>query len=235
MEKDRGARVIAIVALLVGVVGLSVGFAAMSSNLKISSTAEVTPNDEDFTVQFSTNNSTIEGTTVNATTTGTGVTADAATISNSTKSSTISGLNAKFTEPGQTVTYTFYAVNGGKYDAYLNRIAFGEAAGVASDADDKFKLCVKGEDTTETTVNGTNGACNGISLKISVGTLSNLTSTTDSPDLTDINGHSLAPLGSAGNGETITVTITYAEDAKRADGDFEVNFGDITLTYGVID
>ena len=235
MEKDRGARVIAIVALLVGVVGLSVGFAAMSSTLNINSTAEVNPDENDFTVQFSTNQSTIEGTTVSPTTTGTGATAEAATISNGVKSSTISGLHANFTEPGQTATYTFYAVNGGKYTAYLNSIAFGDATGAAASATDKFKVCTKGEDTAESTVNGANGACNGISLKISVGTLSDLTSTTTSPDLTNISGHSLAPFGSTGNGELITVTITYADDANRADGDFDVTFGDITLTYGAVD
>ena len=35
MEKDRGTKVIAIVALIVAVVGLSLGFAAFSSTLTI--------------------------------------------------------------------------------------------------------------------------------------------------------------------------------------------------------
>lgn len=35
MEKNRNAQIIAVLALIVGVVGLSVGFAAFSNTLKI--------------------------------------------------------------------------------------------------------------------------------------------------------------------------------------------------------
>ena len=230
MEKDRSARVVAIVALLVGVVGLSIGFAAMNATLTIQSEAAVTPDENDFTVQFSTAQSTITGTTVSGTGTG-NATADAATISNGTKSSTLSGIKANFTDVGQTVTYTFYAVNGGKYEAFLNSIDFANATGGNS-----FKVCTPGTGTTATTVNATSpavGACDGISLKISVGSLTDVTPTTTG--INSISSHSLAPLGESGNGEQITVTITYAANAERADGDFTVDFGDITLTYGAVD
>ena len=39
MERDRSGKVIAIVALLVGVVGLTIGFAAFSNTLTIQSSA----------------------------------------------------------------------------------------------------------------------------------------------------------------------------------------------------
>ena len=236
MEKDRSTKVIAIVALLIGVVGLTVGFAAMSSTLTISSSADVTPDENDFTVQFSTTANTITGTTVEGSTSPSNVanfTAEDATINNGTKSSTISGLEAHFTEPGQTVTYTFHAVNGGKYTAYLNNVVFGKATGATGN---EFKVCNAGENTTERTVNGGSGltgACAGINLKISIGTMSNLTP--ESTDLDAISNHSLAPFGTAGNSEEIVVTITYAEGSERADGDFDVKFGDITLTYDAVD
>ena len=35
--------------------------------------------------------------------------------------------------------------------------------------------------------------------------------------------------------EEVVVTIKYADGATRADGDFSVAFGDITLTYGSVD
>ena len=35
--------------------------------------------------------------------------------------------------------------------------------------------------------------------------------------------------------EEVVVTIEYASDASRADGDFEVVFGNITLTYDSVD
>ena len=59
--------------------------------------------------------------------------------------------------------------------------------------------------------------------------------TPETTGINSISNHSLAPLGESGNGETITVTISYDEEAKRADGDFTVAFGDITLTYGAVD
>ena len=53
MEKDRRARVVAIAALLVGVVGLSLGFAAFTNTLTIKSSAEVKVGDSVFNVYFS--------------------------------------------------------------------------------------------------------------------------------------------------------------------------------------
>ena len=48
MERDRSAKIIAIVALCVAVVGLSIGFAAFSNNLTIKSNATVSPNQNDY-------------------------------------------------------------------------------------------------------------------------------------------------------------------------------------------
>ena len=48
MERNRQTKVIAIVALCVAVVGLTLGFAAFSNTLTISSSATVTPNESDF-------------------------------------------------------------------------------------------------------------------------------------------------------------------------------------------
>ena len=50
MEKDRSTKIIAIAALLIGIVGLSLGFAAFSNTLTISSSAEVTPDQSAFNV-----------------------------------------------------------------------------------------------------------------------------------------------------------------------------------------
>ena len=52
MEKDRRARVIAIAALLVGVVGLSLGFAALTNTLTIRSEAAVDVDDNVLNVDF---------------------------------------------------------------------------------------------------------------------------------------------------------------------------------------
>ena len=49
--KNRQGLTIAV--LIVAIVGLSIGFAAFSNTLTISSSASVNPSDENFIVQFS--------------------------------------------------------------------------------------------------------------------------------------------------------------------------------------
>ncbi len=215
MERDRSAKVIAIVALCVAIVGLSIGFAAFSSNLTISSSANVTPDPSSFDVNFSTSNtSELDGTVTGVGTNS--ATAEDATIDNSA-SPTITGLKANFTEPGQKVTYSFYAHNAGKYAAYLNSVAYSNVSGETS-----TKVCTAGKDTDESMVAL---ACNGISVSVKVG------NETYTGSKSDVENHLLA----INAYEEVVVTIEYASDAKRADGDFEVSFGDITLTYNSVD
>ena len=105
MERDRSAKIIAIVALCVAIVGLSVGFAAFSNELTINSNATVSPNASDFDVNFSTSNTGGQDGTVSGVGTNS-ATAENATIDNS-NSPTITSLKANFTEPGQKLTYSF--------------------------------------------------------------------------------------------------------------------------------
>lgn len=216
MEKDRSSKVIAIVALLVAVVGLSVGFAAFSSTLTISSSANVTPNSDTFKVVFSSNGTTLTTEAVNGDVTGTGASATAATINNDTNP-TISGLAATFTEPGQKVVYTFYAHNSGEYDAFLKSVTYANVTGKS-----ESRVCTAGSGTTASYVAS---ACDDISVKVNVGTTNTTASTAN------ITGHSLVK----GAFEQVTVTIEYAANGDRADGDFSVAFGDISLVYSSVD
>ena len=68
-------------------------------------------------------------------------------------------------------------------------------------------------------------ACKGISLKVKVGTEAETSS-----GIASISNHSLGKAKS----EEITVTLEYASDATRADGDFTVSFGDVTLNYSSV-
>lgn len=221
MEKDRNTKVIAIVALLVGVVGLSLGFAAFSNTLTISSSAEVTPSAEDFNVDFSaTTSGNVSTDPVVPVLNPTGVTGFEATngaIDNS-GSPTITNLHATFTEPGQTATYTFSSKNIGKYIAYLKSVVFEPVTG-----ESVTKKCTPGTGTTAALVND---ACNDITLSVKVGSESATTAS-----LANITGHSLA----IDANEEVTVTISYAQDGHRADGDFTVAFGDVVLTYSSVD
>ena len=215
MERDRSAKIIAIVALCVAVVGLSIGFAAFSNNLTIKSNAKVTPNPNDFDINFSTSNtSELDGTVSGVGTNS--ATAEPATIDNSS-APTITGLKANFTEPGQKVTYSFYAHNAGKYAAYLNNVTYANVSGKTA-----TKVCTAGVGTDATMVEA---ACNGISVSVKVG------NDTYTGSMNGITNHLLA----LDAYEEVVVTIEYTSTASRADGDFEVAFGDITLTYDSVD
>ena len=215
MERDHSAKIIAIVSLCVAIVGLSIGFAAFSNNLTIKSNATVTPNASDFDVNFSTSNTSEQNGTVSGVGTNSS-TAEDATIDNS-NSPTITGLKANFTEPGQKVTYSFYAHNAGKYAAYLNNVTYANVSGKTA-----TKVCTAGTDTDTTMVEA---ACNGISVSVKVG------NDTYTGSMDRITNHLL----DLDDYEEVVVTIEYANGAKRADGDFEVAFGDITLTYESVD
>ena len=215
MERDRSAKIIAIVALCVAVVGLSIGFASFSNNLKIESSAKVSPNQNDFDVNFSASNTSELDGTVSAVGTNS-ATGEDATIDNSA-SPTITGLKANFTEPGQKVTYSFYAHNAGKYDAYLNDVTYANVSGKTA-----TKVCSAGAGTDATMVEA---ACNGISVSVKVG------SETYTGSVDSITNHAL----DIDAYEEVIVTIEYKSTAARADGDFEVAFGDIILTYDSVD
>ena len=215
MERDRSAKIIAIVALCVAIVGVSVGFAAFSNEVTINSNATVSPNASDFDVNFSTSNTGEQDGTVSGVGTNS-ATAENATIDNS-NSPTITGLKANFTEPGQKVTYSFYAHNAGKYVAYLNNVTYANVSGKTA-----TKECTAGVNTDATMVKA---ACNGISVSVKVG------SETYTGSMDSIAKHSLG----LDAYEEVVVTIEYASNASRADGDFEVAFGDITLTYNSVD
>ncbi len=215
MERDRSAKIIAIVALCIAIVGLSIGFAAFSNNLTIKSNATVSPNPNDFDVNFSTSNtSELDGTVSGVGTNS--ATAEDATIDNS-DSPTIAGLKANFTEPGQKVTYSFYAHNAGKYKAYLNNVTYSNVSGETA-----TKVCTAGVGTDATMVEA---ACNGISVSVKVG------NDTYTGSMDSITNHKLE----LDAYEEVVVTIEYNSSASRADGDFEVSFGDIILTYNSVD
>ena len=216
MERERGSKVIAIVALCAGVIGLSLGFAAFASNLTIKSSATVSPEASTFNVDFTTTSGSVVSGDVTATVVG--ATADPATIDNAGTDSEIENLVVHFTEPGQSATYSFYAHNAGEYVAYLNDITFNNVSG-----EDKFKVCTAGEGTDQGLVDA---ACANIKLTLTVGEDAALISTDRTMAVSE---HALASKTS----EPVTVKIEYT-GTDRADGDFTVAFGDIGLSYSAV-
>ena len=93
-------------ALILSVVGISIGFAAMSKDLTINGTAEVVPASWD--IKFKDLSS--------PTITGDAVVTTAPTITSDTH---IGNYAVKLTKPGDSVTYTFKVANDGSIDAKL--------------------------------------------------------------------------------------------------------------------
>lgn len=229
MEKERNTKIMVMAALIVAILGLSLGFAAFSNTLVIKPQASVNPDSSNFKVHFSKtaapnfSAADVEPTIPNGST----ATAEDAEIDNTGTNPIISGLDVTFTQPGQTVSYTFYAYNRGQYTAYLRSLTFENATGGSP------KVCAAGTDTggNTTTSSLVTAACNDITLTVTIAgedpiAIPAATSTISS----FTNNHSLAVNAS----EQITVTISYANNGHYVDGPFTIRFGDIKLTYSTV-
>lgn len=214
MGDNKGYKILAVLALVVGVVGVTLGYAAFSNTLTITSSAEVHPDASKFNVDFSSSSSAVQTSAITPTLSPnnvTGFTATNGTIDN-TNDPTITNLSATFTEPGQSATYEFYAFNAGEYIAYLNSIVFSGT-----------KTCTAASGTTQSLVDA---ACPGIKLSVQVGS-ENATETS----MASITGHTLAK----NTGELVTVVISYEANSAIADGNFTVTFPNVVLTYASAD
>lgn len=217
MSQKNNSKKATILILVIAILCLSIGFSAFSTNLNISSNANVSPDATSFSVVFSSSDSTLETNPINPTKNPESITATAATINNSS-TPTISNLSATFTAPGQSATYNFYTRNTGEYDAFLKDIIFQNIVSQSAS-----KTCTANPGTTDSLVQA---ACNDIKLSIKIGNENEVSTTTNS-----ITGHSLLK----GASEPVTVTIEYLSNGARADGDFSVSFGDISLNYSSVD
>ena len=222
-SKDRTYQVIAIVALVIGVCALTVGFAAFATNLTISSSAEVVPGSSVLDVVFSTSNSAAVTGTVAGTASGeTGASGSTATLTNTT----VTGIKANFTKPGQKVTYTFNVYNNSAFTGYLTGISFNEVS-----AGNGTKVCAPKAGTNPATT-GYTEACQGITLKLTVGNAGALANgVTESKTAAQIND--AAGLASKA-AYPVVVEVEYAAGSAEADGDFTVSFGDIVLSYSSV-
>ena len=209
MEHNRKEKLLMIIALIFGMVSLSVGFAAFSISLNISSQASVTPSSDTFSVKFSiVDDSLVEEGIVPSSKTS-GVTTSNGIIDNSTNP-IITNLSANFTNPGQYVEYTFYARNEGEYTAYLNNINFiGD------------KICVGDAGTTESLVQS---ACDDINITVTIGGVSYT-------ETMQITGHILNRKSS----EQITVRLEYLSSGSSVDGAFSISFPNVVFVYSTVD
>ena len=84
MYKTKKEKILMIIALVVGIASLSIGFAAFSTTLNISSSASVNPNSDNFKVKFSTNQNSLVVGAVTPSSNNSGYIASNGTINNTT-------------------------------------------------------------------------------------------------------------------------------------------------------
>lgn len=117
MEKDRGAKILAVVAICIAVVGMTIGFAAFSQTLNIIGTGEVKASK--FSVIFEHLQGVEEVGTANEVTTPT----------INTNSTVISNYKVELSTPGDSISYTFDITNEGTYDAKISEIVMAGIGG----------------------------------------------------------------------------------------------------------
>ncbi len=219
MEKDRNARIIAIVALVLAVAGVSIGFAVLSTNLTIEAPeASVKANNDLFTVYFSSNPSSYiygevqpELSEEVADFTGNEITV----ASNSTK---LTGIGGTFTKPGQTITYHLGVSNQSKLTAYLHGIYI---------ANNGYAICTPVEDSgNPIDASELDEICHDIHITIRTKKASGSYTSTDC-STSNIKNVFLEP----GETKEVDVTIGYKGDATPATGDFKATFGDIKFGF----
>ncbi len=220
MEKGRRSKSLFILGLSLLLLGTTIGFAAFSANLNISSSATVTPNEEDFKVVVSGSGTDSSVDVVSPNIVGDAIAGDAKIINSNGSSST--NINVDFTEPGQSVTYEFFVHNVGQYDAFLNTLTFKNVI----DSDSR-KICNVAEGS-EATLELVNKACEDIELSIDLRQGTEFINFKDSMSFDEIK----LKKGYVSSGK---INITYPEESERADGAFNVQFGDIELTYSSAD
>ena len=219
----RNRRGITVAALLVVIIGMSIGFAAFSNTLTIKSTANVTPVGGSLGLVFAknTNVNNLDYTAVSTYTTTGGATGESGTIDN-TGSPKLKGLKANFTAPGQSVSYRVYVVNTGNYTAYLTNLNFLPVTGVENPA------CRGLSGATSSLVTA---ACADMHISVRIGSTNGVGGTLYTSNNDNITGKSIAP----GSSTEVYVTLTYADNSPSpnhyVDGPMVVVFGDIVLQY----
>lgn len=217
MKKNNSYKLIEVLSLIVAVIGLTLGFAAYSTSVKVEN-LHVKPDKDTFVVKFSSSETSTESNRPIDGVASNGARAEVARIVSDNKTA-LAHLKARFTAPGQKVVYTLYAHNVGDYDAFLKTITFSNALGSSN-----FKSCRPYSADTSTSL--VMAACEDISLKVEVGD-----SLVADGSVADISGHSLE----VDDNEPIIITIEYDPNGRRSDGEFEVEFGKVTLTYLSVD
>ena len=207
MEKNN-SKIVAIVALVVAVVALSVGFATYSQTLTINSSAVIEP-----TNTFS-ENVKYRASSASCTTNGS---ATVNTTNMSLTDTAWSGVVSTLKAPGDYVECTATVENLSTYLAYLKEINTASAITCTANA--------AGTNTNAATNAAT--VCSGVTLDITAGS-----DTAQATSSAAASNTSTSSTITAGTGtQTVTFKVTYASGTATADGDITISVPQINLRY----
>ena len=230
MNRNRQTKLTIIIALVVAISAMSIGFAAFSSMLTISSSATVTPVEnlnmkiygmttitpsdyEDFS-SFTTEDAITPIIEYNAT--GNDLTID-------NENFVISNIQANFTIPASIVAYYIIVKNEGMYTTYfnLNKIPYNENGELTVN-----KICTPGEGASRQLVEE---ACKYVNIGAEGLRLNDEKDefTTISNDNIKDGFYKLVP----NDYIILGIGIGYKNNAPLADGPFTVNFDDVELEF----
>lgn len=209
---NRNSRIVTIIALVIGVLALTIGFAAFTQTLSINnSAAEVKPSNS-LNVHFPTSG------TVTPTVVGTGVSGASLTLNNGT---TITGLKGNFNAPGQSVTYNTTIINDSSYAAYLTAVTFSKSSASCS------PLTGSSNPASSSTLTA---VCGNMKMHVTVGSSGSYLVNDATSTQATIAGKSIA----AGSSVPVVVKLEYTGSAVP-DGDFSVDFGNISFAFNSTD
>lgn len=219
-------KMIIITILIIGVSVISIGLATFSSLLNINSNAQVSPNPANYKVSFSCSKDKLEECEVSPSSSNSSILANSpkAIIDNSGSNPTLTNLSATFTNPEQIVYYSFYAYNNGNYDAYFKGIRYKNVPNTSSTI-----ICTALEGATDSLVQA---ACKDINITINAGNV-HYTNFPRSEKFVAIADFDNDPVLEKNSFRRISINLRYDPSYTniRADGPFEVEFGDISLEF----
>jgi MFS family permease len=207
-KKIGGDEMSIIFMLMSSIACLSIGFAAFSATLNISSSASVSPNSDDFKVRFVGINGDNKVYSVNASVeTSVGIISD--------DGLSISGLNVPMSKLGDGAEYEVYIENQGLYDAQIKKVGIKNI-----DGDTVNRRCV-GDDVSPQLLSD---FCSTITYGLS-------TFSEDGEKLS--NGGSTGIVLRKGEKVVVRIAFIYDYDSWYVDGPVSIEFGDVYLDFGV--
>lgn len=232
MEKQRQMKFLAILALVLAVTALTLGYAAFSTTLNISSNASVNPSGKDFVINiygfkdeqsWYDYNSIFEmedyflddKKTPGINSLGSATCTDA-TIDNTAK--TISGISVNYINNQAYVTYPIIIRNEGKYTAYINTSQFSNANKQGEDTFGYLGTCTAENGTSQSLVDK---ACSNVYQELYF--LDN-----QGQIMIDNSGHYKIEPGDYIN---LILDVHYSDAEILSDGPFSVSFPDIKLNF----